>query len=48
VLLYKSTASNAVARVTVVYVMLALGVTKAVVPLVLGAVPKVTATPPAV
>lgn len=28
--------------------MLALGVTNAVVPLVLGAAPKVTATPPAV
>ena len=48
VLLYKSTASNAVVKVTLVYVMLALGVTNAVVPLVLGAVPNVTATPPAV
>jgi hypothetical protein len=33
-------------NVTELNAMLALGVTKAVVPLVLGAVPKVTVTPP--
>jgi hypothetical protein len=45
--LYKSIASNDVANVTVVYVILAEGVKNEVVPELLGAVPNVTTTPPA-
>jgi hypothetical protein len=40
-------ASNEVANVTVVYVILAEGVKNEVVPELLGAVPNVTTTPPA-
>lgn len=46
--LYRSTASNAVASVTPLKTMLALGVINAVVLVDDGAVPNVTATPPAV
>jgi hypothetical protein len=46
--LYINTASKAVDRVTLEYVMLALGVTNAVVLVELGAVPNVTVAPPAV
>jgi len=48
VLLYSKTASNAVARVTVVHANEALGVQNAVVPDDVGSVALVTVTPPAV
>jgi len=48
VLLYKSMASKEVDSVTLVYTILAEGVINEVVVVLLGAVPNVTVTPPAV